>query len=73
MNIKFEELKVINHAVLVGKVLKQSELKVYSEIIAKGVDVDIRFLRFMREDRMSLYYPYNSLFDKYERWCKDNF
>lgn len=73
MNIKSEELKVINRAILIGKVLKQSELKIYSEIVSKGVDVDIRFVRFMNEDNMSLYYPYNSLFDKYKEWCKNNF
>lgn len=73
MNIKLKELKVINHAVLIGKVLRQSELKIYSEIVSKGVDVDIRFVRFMNEDSMSLYYPYDSIFDEYKKWCKDNF
>lgn len=73
MNIELKELKVINRAVLVGKVLRQSELKIYSEIVSKGVDVDIRFVRFMNEDGMSLYYPYTSIFDEYKKWCKDNF
>lgn len=73
MNIELKELKVINRAVLVGKVLRQSELKIYSEIVSKGVDVDIRFVRFMNEDGMSLYYPYNSIFDEYKKWCRENF
>lgn len=73
MNIELKELKVINRAVLVGKVLRQSELKIYSEIVSKGVDVDIRFVRFMNEDGMSLYYPYTSIFDEYKKWCRENF
>lgn len=73
MNLELKELKVINRAILIGKVLKQSELKIYSEIVSKGVDVDIRFIRFMNEDNMSLYYPYRKLFDEYKKWCKDNF
>lgn len=73
MNVELKEFKVINHAVLIGKVLRQSELKIYSEIVSKGVDVDIRFVRFMNEDNMSLYYPYDSIFDEYKKWCRKNF